>query len=1158
MQVKKRNKDRLLESSLLNEHWKRKQRLKSHQGVAGWIETRCQVFKSLPSEQRREKENQMAGEKVQLARLPAAPAMVLLLLLASSLGAASVGLQSDPRPTIYSGQISFALLLSAHSSSGSELSSSASHQVRTILAAESVSVPTSTSWPNVSAGGGQLASIGAPEESGALGMESRRHRLQARQIFGHSRRHQAARADSADQTSTGGGGPATPPSCNQINPNALFAGMGAIWASHQANLVGDSQLAIGTYVYDSCNDLDVGQRQSVRIVSNLNAFQQTTCESPRGSPISLTIAHGDHQLRAIQLLTSFKVPVIATKENFAMEDYNQLTRDQRRFLFATAPSSRHLAVGALRFSKRIVSRSTASPKLPNQFYKMSSKNGLIVISRNLPARFISYLAEMIPNHVNYEMLQSSQPIDQISSVATLESILTRAGSSSSGASESSLSESRAELEESESGESASFSQPGEPDEIPAPSLSDKERDTKQRRRRRQSDDSDTADLDGSKMLSPTILMFITPAEAIDLITRLRNDLAEVSKYFSLIVATREDISPALKTIFHRGGSRLCSGKAFYTISPRPDEISEFTRYFRDTVQMEGESSDHPLVCEFAKFQSTSKMSADLDDLSAEPVIKAVWAASAAFKNVHKRECGPSMVPTNQMGAGNAYRSGGSTSSPLASGAQVDQSGSASVKSQRQTSASGAGGLGGGQSKSAHSECLVRMNKNLSSLVQRALKRLDVAVNSTGLQALDGFRLRFDDMNELMTNKFSIKYINKECEMVEIGQFSGFKDSSLRLDEELLVKSLESTLPDAWPPPPIPQPPPASSTSGASTKASTLATSETTPGDPSPTATGKDGSTSTDSSGSGSGGTSAADGSLPDESSKADEEEPGESSGEKAPASRGTAASNEAPYRASRRGSRTSHSKRDWHDHQQSQKPRAKRPHLVPLTALNGRDILPGLTDGSAETSAAPSGRQHSKPMRQLKPFPSATTSLSEWQLAKAADQLPTTTTTTSRPIANQDEETTVASQTAADLSAKATTRPPATYTTLPESGGNADLELPPSRVPAASRVTKSTDKLHSHSMEPTLAATESSLEYATLPSFDRHQAIRLLSMQPVDLRSRSIGNTDNLTTTPRIVHQVETARLNYLRDLDSTPIPLTANPGGLSMADAKVSRLKLR
>lgn len=74
--------------------------------------------------------------------------------------------------------------------------------------------------------------------------------------------------------------------CSIIDTNALYAGMAAIWSSHQANLIGDSYLNIGAYIYDSCSDLDVGQRQSVRIVSNLNAFQQTTCDSPKGSPIS--------------------------------------------------------------------------------------------------------------------------------------------------------------------------------------------------------------------------------------------------------------------------------------------------------------------------------------------------------------------------------------------------------------------------------------------------------------------------------------------------------------------------------------------------------------------------------------------------------------------------------------------------------------------------------------------------------------------------------------------------------------------------------------------------------------------------------------------------------------------------------------------------------
>lgn len=717
----------------------------------------------------------------------------------------------DPRPTIYSGQISIGLLLSAHSSSTMELASSASQQVRTFFALQETNENRTSNESNTDYKPPPGLSIGASETSkqvdGSLIMErpyindevsymegehmNTSYRRRKRQLFDSSTRQSNNQRSTAQEANNNG---ANSQLCSQVNLNALYAGMGAIWASHQANLVAGSQSLIGTYVYDSCNDLNVGQRQSVRIVSNLNAFQQTTCESPRGSPISLTIAHGDNQLRAIQLLTSFKVPVISTKEHFALEEYQQLSRDQRKYLFATAPSSRHLALGALKFAKRIVAKSSGSPKLLNQFHKLSSRNGLVIVSRNLPTRFMGFLSETVPNLVNYEFLQTSQPIEQVSSIQGLESLLMKRNSAagSSGASSAS------------GGPAASESRPN-PEISPMPSLE------------RRSDmggggdelsmggdsGSDSLEEINMKMISPTILMFITTAEAIDLITRLRNDLADVSKYYSLIVVTREDITPALRTIFSRGGSRLCSGKAFYTISPKPDDMVEFSRYFRDTVQIEGESSEHPLICEFAKQRSSSRLAHDIDDVSAEPVIKAVWTAAAAFMQVHRRECGAYLNNGAQSSSSatstsaNLYaKNPASNNNPKEEATNNQDSAARNLKGRQSNSQTGQASAASG--KSAHSECMFKMSKSMTQLVQRTLKRLDVTINSTGLQSLDGFRVKFDDMNELISNKFSIRHINKECEIEEIGQYTGLKESSLRLDDSALAKSLESTLPDAWP------------------------------------------------------------------------------------------------------------------------------------------------------------------------------------------------------------------------------------------------------------------------------------------------------------------------------------------------------------------------
>lgn len=1181
---------------------------------------------------------------------------ILVAILQAACWAAGQSLhvsQLDPRPTIYSGQVSFGLLLSAHSSLGSEMSTSASQQVLAIAHSRaslpSLNGTSATSLPGAGfqqqlrqqrsqqfgvslppspAPGVLLAATttatssdetndeddgdGDEHSTGPAAIVASRGARLRRQIFEHSpaRRNQhlygdtSARAASTLSSLGGGGGspaysssssPSSAPDglssgqCSQVNPNALYAGMGAIWASHQANLISDSQFTIGAYVYDSCNDLDVGQRQSVRIVSNLNAFQQTTCESPRGSPISLIIAHGENQLRAIQLLTSFRVPVISTKEHFALEDYNMLTRDQRNFLFSTAHSSRHLAKGAIRFSGRVAAKLKLSPKLPNYHHQNSPKNGLIVISRNLPARFVSHLSEEIPRFLKYELIQSSSPIDQIRSVEALESIMLRpqqvdkpsdefASSSSTvpSTSSSSLSESQ------DTRAAASDIQLKLAELIQArPELA------KSRLRRRSdgsssNDDSDSSDSpglsDSSRMLSPMVMLFITPSEAIDLVTRLRNDLADVSKYYSLIVVTREDITPALKTIFHRGGSRLCAGKAFYVIGPKPDDIGEFGRYFRDTVQIEAETSDHPLVSEFAKFQAGSRITADLDDVGAEPVIKAVWTAAAAFKAVHKRECGS----TSATGAGTGPQTGatsgvGPVSSVFRGSSNQDDSkapgytSGGRMKSRQQPTGGGGGGASSSTtgSKSAHSECMIKMSKTMSHMVQLKLKRLDHTINSTGLQSLDGFRIRFDEQNELMSNKFSIRHINKECEIEEVGHFSGFEDSKLLLDKEAYERALDSTMPDAWPlPPPPPPPTPTPSVlSSLSTpkvmKDQQISSSGSQITSPSSNGGGGGGGGSgggQSESGGGTGGGSSIsandeNGSNSDSSSevvkrkypkraesvqldtnglsKPDTEEEDSTSGndnsafeappKRLPAKRSRTSSGEISGLASNRRElespaaitstgvtivpTTIKSKQHW-----------------PVTTMRSSTGQRGLSDTTEPTTDLTLPLSTARPMRVLKPFPtSAGTSLKDWL-----------------PASSQDSESFTQKPPSLQVSTP-------TYTTLPESDGNADLEAPTRANNLNNTAVKQHDvgptrKLQSSSTARTLetAATTESSSYISLPGGGSTVRLPTLGLQHQFGRHAfgPASGQPNLGGKDAADHSLQARQLDFLRDLNLIPTPL--------------------
>lgn len=1269
-------------------------------------------------------------------------ALILLLSTCDSSRAEQMVIQSDPRPTIYSGQVSFGLLLSAHSSLGSELSSSASYQVKSVLAFEDQNYPITTtpmdttttattsannsspplslmpsameeattpmmplmsnlSFASLLDGNGRLINndkgralqmlVSETEtETGTetiRGEESKKVELKSRknrQIFDRAamiqRRQQQQqlaqmKAAAAAAASSNSISPVDSGLCSQVNANALFAGMGAIWASHQANLVGDSHLNIGTYVYDSCNDLDIGQRQSVRIVSNLNAFQQTTCESPRGAPISLTIAHGDNQLRAIQLLTSFRVPVITTKEHFDLEDFNLLSQDQKRFLFSTAPSSRHLAVGALKFSKRIVTRSTLSHNLPNHSYKSSSKNGLIIVSNNLPGRFINFLKELIPQHVNYEFRLTGQPIDNIKSLDALEENFKSSSTSESRISTQSILAPTSTLLTTHSTDRESSRKSSTTDELNESSFSDN--NNKQGRRKRDDssgeDESEEVSNADGRMLSPTILMFITPSEAIDLVTRLRNDLAEVSRYYSLIVTTREDISPALKTIFHRGGSRLCSGKAFYTISPKPDDISEFSRYFRDTVQVEGDQSDHPLINEFAKYQSSTKITADLDEISTEPIIKAVWTAAAAFKNVHKRRCGSlvSSASSSSQQTGNIYNikaneagSGGEHGL----GHELGANSATSLAGQGGgTTISGRVMNGRQSSKSPHQECMVKMNKEMAFLVQKELKKLDVIINSTGLQSLDDRRLKFDNSNELMTNKFSIKYINKECEITEIGEFMGMSQSALRLNEGMLHKSLESTLPDPWPiratpPPSTPAPvsvPSSTNSKGQSTAATsdspTSANADLSSKDPNSGESGS-GQSSEISSPSESGDPSSVNGpsqtksklqSINDEDLDSDgkssnmggddDEARAESdskSGERASAELEPIESPAAPQQTSKtrtskrsrltaaselnRKLSTRHNKANGaHSHGARSKLRKKQV-AAPVTAMGGRGIIPGVTDTEPVTTSSDQNNDNNsdrstsattkinnnspggdlehqyqnynfptvKPMRKLKSFTTTEgTKLEDWLPSTGVPtnpglsysnnnnnklmnfiqptRVPTTLSSSSLSTRLHDDEqvdsggSTIG--TSLDLKMRGTTEAPV-FSTLPESGGNTDLDAP--AIKSQTRYAKSTkstvtaeiatNSATSNGSKPLEVAATTSAEttdYVTSPSisknsFDSHSST---SVTPLTRQSSSNLNFAdqirpvllNESTNSRIVHDRDgISRLNHFKDLTSSPIPL--------------------
>ncbi|XP_025017435.1 uncharacterized protein LOC107366253 isoform X2 [Tetranychus urticae] len=113
----------------------------------------------------------------------------------------------------------------------------------------------------------------------------------------------------------------TPGQCSdQVNLSAVRSAMAAIWAIHQINVNQNaSQLKLGLYLYDTCSDESISERQTVRILSHLDDIQSKTCLKDRESPLIGAISSGKLYRSTLNLFTSFQVPIITTQEQDPME-----------------------------------------------------------------------------------------------------------------------------------------------------------------------------------------------------------------------------------------------------------------------------------------------------------------------------------------------------------------------------------------------------------------------------------------------------------------------------------------------------------------------------------------------------------------------------------------------------------------------------------------------------------------------------------------------------------------------------------------------------------------------------------------------------------------------------------------------------------------------
>lgn len=129
-----------------------------------------------------------------------------------------------------------------------------------------------------------------------------------------------------------------------------------------------------------------------------------------------------------------------------------------------------------------------------------------------------------------------------------------------------------------------------------------------------------------------------------------------------------------------------------------------------------------------------------------------------------------------------------------------------------------------------------------------------------------------------------------------------------------------------------------------------------------------------------------------------------------------------------------------------------------------------------------------------------------------------------------------------DLKPRATTSAPV-YSTLPESGGNADLDIPTSK--AASRAPKSV-ATQSAGQDPAATSASETADYVTAPSISKN------SFDQQQPQARQLGRPgyafdhlqrlgDNQTASSREEsHDVDSNRVNYFKDLNSSPVPLSS------------------
>lgn len=210
---------------------------------------------------------------------------------------------------------------------------------------------------------------------------------------------------------------------------------------------------------------------------------------------------------------------------------------------------------------------------------------------------------------------------------------------------------------------------------------------------------------------------MSPEETLKLFSSLQTVVPPESEDFDWIVVTSQDISSQITKLYSPKGSSGCHTKPVYLILPQHEATPELHGFLSAELSSMGDSID-PLFRELLESASFSQASNDSSSSSSShnlfsSIIKSVWSYGLALKSYERKHCLPK---------GSSY------------------------------------------------DCSPTQGTSLVNLIQSELTSLDGKINESGFASLDGFKLKFDEEHYLQSNRYGLKAITSNCQVMDMGYF----------------------------------------------------------------------------------------------------------------------------------------------------------------------------------------------------------------------------------------------------------------------------------------------------------------------------------------------------------------------------------------------------